>query len=55
MKQSTQMGKVIAFEQKVAKLFGLKFGIMTNSGTSALMIGIEALNLPEGSEVVTPL
>ena len=55
LKGSTQMGKKVSdFERKIAKLFGLKFGIMTNSGTSALMIGIEAMNLPKGSEVITP-
>lgn len=43
------------FEEGVAKHFGKKFGIMVNSGSSANMIAIELLNLPEGSEIITPL
>ena len=27
---------------------------MVNSGSSAIMLAMEALNLPEGSEVITP-
>ena len=55
LKNSTQMGaKVSEFERKIAKLFGKTYGIMTNSGTSALMLGIETMNLPKNSEVITP-
>ena len=55
LKSSTQMGKnVITFEKKVAKLFNKKYGLMVNSGSSALMLAMETLNLPEGSEVITP-
>jgi len=55
LKSSTQMGKnVFSFEKKVAKLFDKKYGLMVNSGSSALMLAIEALELPEGSEVITP-
>ena len=43
------------FEKKIAKLFGKKHGIMVNSGSSAIMLGLEILNLPKGSEVITPL
>lgn len=43
------------FEQSVAKLFGKKYGLMVNSGSSANMLAFELLNLPEGSEVITPL
>ena len=50
LKSSTQMGKnVFSF-----KLFDKKYGLMVNSGSSALMLAIEALELPEGSEVITP-
>lgn len=42
------------FEQKIARLFGKKFGIMVNSGSSANLIATELMNLPRGSEVVTP-
>lgn len=43
------------FESKVAKIFGKKFGIMVNSGSSANLLAVEVLNLPEGSEVITPI
>jgi len=56
LKTSTQMGKnVREFEEKVAKLFEKKYGLMLNSGSSALYLGVEALNLPKGSEVITPV
>ena len=39
---------------KVAKLFNKKYGLMVNSGSSALMLAMEAIDLPKGSEVITP-
>ena len=55
LKNTTQMGKnVFNFEKKIAKLFNKKYGLMVNSGSSAIMLAMEALNLPEGSEVITP-
>lgn len=55
LNSSTQMGKnVRSFEQKIAKLFSKKYGLMVNSGSSAILLAIESLNLPEGSEVITP-
>lgn len=52
----TIMGREIdEFEKRVAKLFGKKYGIMVNSGSSANLLAIELLNLPEGSEVITPV
>ena len=49
------MGKnVFNFEKKIAKLFNKKYGLMVNSGSSAIMLAMESLNLPEGSEVITP-
>ena len=55
LKYSTQMSKnVFSFEKKIAKLFNKKYGLMVNSGSSAIMLAMEALNLPEGSEVITP-
>ena len=42
------------FESKVAKLFGKKYGVMVNSGSSANLLSINILNLPTGSEVITP-
>lgn len=43
------------FEQKIAKMFGKKYGVMVNSGSSANLLAFELLNLPKGSEVITPL
>ncbi len=43
------------FEKSVAKYFGKRYGIMVNSGSSANLLALELLNLPEGSEVITPL
>ena len=45
---------VLEFERRVSALFGKPFGIMTNSGSSANLLALELLDLPEGSEVVTP-
>jgi len=43
------------FEEKVAKLFGTKFGVMVNSGSSANLIATELLGLKPGDEVITPV
>ena len=56
LRTSTQMGKhVREMEEKVAALFEKKSGIMLNSGSSANYLAIEILDLPEGSEVITPV
>ena len=48
------MGKnVTKMENEVAKMFNKKFGLMTNSGTSSLMLAAEAADLPKNSEVIT--
>lgn len=55
LNESTQMGNYSRkFEKSVASLFSKKHCLYVNSGSSALYIGIESLNLPEGSEVITP-
>lgn len=55
LRGSTQMGKhVQEMEAGVAKLFDKQFGIMVNSGSSANYLAIELLDLPKGSEVLTP-
>ncbi len=43
------------FETAIAKLFGKKYGLMVNSGSSANLLAFELLNLPKGSEVITPV
>ncbi|HBQ42233.1 MAG TPA: hypothetical protein DD808_16935, partial [Halieaceae bacterium] len=46
--------RVGEFEAEVAAFMGKKHGVMVNSGSSALMIAMRLLNLPQGSEVITP-
>lgn len=43
------------FEKKISGLYAKKFGVMVNSGSSANFIAIKLLDLPEGSEVITPV
>lgn len=43
------------FERKIAAVYGKKHGIFVNSGSSANLIAIEALGMPIGSEVITPV
>jgi CDP-6-deoxy-D-xylo-4-hexulose-3-dehydrase len=55
LKKSTQMGRSVKeFENKVSKLFSKKFGLMVNSGSSALILALKVLDLKKGSEVITP-
>ena len=55
LNESTQMGNYSRkFESKIAKLFDKDFCLYVNSGSSALYIGIESFNFPEGSEIITP-
>ena len=42
------------FEQHIARLFGKKYGIMVNSGSSANLLAFEIARLPKGAEVITP-
>lgn len=55
LRTSTQMGpKVREMQDRVAHLFAKNHGIMVNSGSSANYLAMELLDLPEGSEVITP-
>ena len=40
------------FEKRVAKYVGHKYAIATNSGSSALLLAVQSLNLPKGSKVI---
>jgi len=42
------------FERRVAELFGKRHAVMVNSGSSANIIGLAALGMQPGDEVVTP-
>jgi len=56
LKGNTAIGnRTKEFEKKIAQRFGKKYGIMVNSGSSANLLALELLNLPRGSEVITPL
>lgn len=43
------------FEERIAKIFGKKYGVMVNSGSSANLLAFDLLDLPRGAEVITPL
>ena len=40
-------------ESKISKLFGKKYGLMVNSGSSANLLALASLNLKKGSEIIT--
>ena len=55
LKKTTQMGvSVDSFEKKIANLFSKKYGLMVNSGSSAIILALKVLNFPKGSEIITP-
>ena len=41
-------------EKRISKLFGKKYGLMVNSGSSANLLGLAAFNFKKGSEIITP-
>ena len=41
-------------EKTVSKIFGKKYGLMVNSGSSANLLGLSSFNFKKGSEVITP-
>ena len=48
--QEAEEGKL--FSSEAAKFLGVKHGILTNSGSSAGLLALSALELPRGSEVI---
>jgi CDP-6-deoxy-D-xylo-4-hexulose-3-dehydrase len=46
--------KSVEFEEEIAKRFGKKYGVFVNSGSSANLLALAALNLPKGSKIITP-
>ena len=45
---------VKTLEKKVSHLFGKKYGLMVNSGSSANLLAIASLGLKKNSEIITP-
>ena len=45
--------RTIEFEKQVSALFGKKHGLFVNSGSSAILLGMNALNLQPGDEILT--
>ena len=43
----------IEFEERISQAFSKKHGLFVNSGSSAILLGLNALNLPVGSEILT--
>ncbi len=55
LRNSTQMGLAVnKFEDKISTLFSKKYGLMVNSGSSALILALKVLDLTKNSEVITP-
>ena len=55
LKKTTQMGKCVnIFEDKISKLFSKRYGLMVNSGSSALILALKVMNFNRGSEIITP-
>ncbi len=46
--------KVKYLEKKVSKIFGKKYGLMVNSGSSANLLALSACKFKKGSEIITP-
>src|SRR5690606_40924930 len=56
LRTSTQMGKhVRELEETAAALYNKNYGLMVNSGSSALYLAAELLNYDKGAEIITPV
>lgn len=42
------------FESVISKIFGKKYGVFVNSGSSANLLALASLELPKGSKIITP-
>ena len=55
LQKTTQMGSAVSeFEKLVAKQFSKKFGLMVNSGSSALTLAMNVLNFKKTDEIIVP-
>jgi CDP-6-deoxy-D-xylo-4-hexulose-3-dehydrase len=41
-------------EKKISKVFGKKYGLMVNSGSSANLLALSSFNFKKGAEIITP-
>ena len=41
-------------EKQISKLFGKKYGLMVNSGSSANLLALSSFDFKQGSEIITP-
>ena len=41
-------------EKKITRIFGKKYGLMVNSGSSANLLALSSCNFKKGSEIITP-
>lgn len=56
LRTSTMMGKhVREMEEKVSALYSKKYGIMVNSGSTALYLAADLLDYEPGAEIITPV
>ena len=46
--------KVKDLEKKVSQIFGKKYGLMVNSGSSANLLALSSFKFKKGSEIITP-
>ena len=46
--------KVKTLEKRISKIFGKKYGLMVNSGSSANLLALSSFKFKEGSEIITP-
>uniref|UniRef100_A0A6C0HAX1 DegT/DnrJ/EryC1/StrS aminotransferase family protein n=1 Tax=viral metagenome TaxID=1070528 RepID=A0A6C0HAX1_9ZZZZ len=46
--------RTVEFEEKVSREFGKKYGLFVNSGSSAILLGLKALDLKPNDEIITP-
>ena len=52
--KTTQMSDSVREFEKIAKIFGKKYGLMVNSGSSALTLAMDLINIKKGDEIITP-
>ncbi len=55
LKRRTQMANSVnEFEKKISKIFSKKYGLMVNSGSSALILALKIMEFKKDSEIITP-